>query len=295
MHFDSLSDSLTCSQDSKSTVRLWQPVQTLNKLFLVMAIESIAISLGISLQRESSMGDGGETRGLGSKVDSISSIVGISISRPLGSVDSTDRVSSIDSRSSIAIGGVVSNSGRLSITTDGNTTSNSRGGVGTIVSSISGISMTISSIAEAISTIVSISISRPLAIVSKSIAISRGISLQRESSMGDGGETRSLGSKVDSISTIVSIRISSIDSRSSIAIRGIVCNRHRLSITTDSNTTSNSRGSMGSIVSTISSIAQTVSMAISSIAIGSIEGISLSSNNGCKAGRNSESEHDSCL
>merc|ERR1719419_805024 len=98
MHFYSLSDSLTCSQDSKSTVRLWQPVQTLNKLFLIMAIESIAISLGISLQRESSMGDGGETRGLGSKVDP---------------------------RSSIAIGGIVSNSGRLSITTDGNTTSNS--------------------------------------------------------------------------------------------------------------------------------------------------------------------------
>merc|ERR1719419_313173 len=136
MHFYSLSDSLTCSQNSKSTVRLWQPVQTLNKLFLVMAIESIAISLGISLQRESSMGDGGETRGLGSKVDSISPIVGISISR---------------------------------------------GGMGSIVSSISGISMTISSIAEAISTIVSISISRPLAIVSKSIAISGGISLQRES------------------------------------------------------------------------------------------------------------------
>merc|ERR1719419_1289638 len=308
MHFDSLSDSLTCSQDSKSTVRLWQPVQTLNKLFLVMAIESIAISLGISLQRESSMGDGGETRGLGSKVDSISPIVGISISRPLGSVDSTNRVSSIDSRSSIAIGGVVSNSGRLSITTDGNTTSNSRGGMGSIVSSISGISMTISSIAEAISTIVSISISRPLAIVSKSIAISGGISLQRESSMRDGGETRSLGSKIDSISTIVSIsisrplgsvdsadRVSSIDSRSSIAIGSIVSNSHGLSITTDSNTTSNSRSSMGAIVSSISSIAQTVSMAISSIAIGSIEGISLSSNNGCKAGRNSESEHDSCL
>merc|ERR1719419_1516666 len=176
MHFDSLSDSLTCSQDSKSTVRLWQPVQTINKLFLVMAIESIAISLGISLQRESSMGDGGETRGLGSKVDSISSIVGISISRPLGSVDSTDGVSSIDSRSSIAIGGVVSNSNGLSITTDGNTTSNGRGSMGAIVSSIS-------SIAQTISTIVGISISRPLSIVSKSIAISGGISLKGESSM----------------------------------------------------------------------------------------------------------------
>merc|ERR1719419_2083132 len=214
MHFDSLSDSLTCSQDSKSTVRLWQPVQTINKLFLVMAIESIAISLGISLQRESSMGDGGETRGLGSKVDSISSIVGISISRPLGSVDSANGVSSIDPGSSIAIGGIVSNSHWLSITTDGNTTSNSRSGMGAIVSTISSIS----SIAKAIGTIVSISISRPLG-------------------------------SVDSTN-----RVSSIDPRGSIAIGGIVCHSHWLSIATDSNTTSNSRSSMGAIVSTISSI-----------------------------------------
>merc|ERR1719228_1094075 len=185
----------------------------------------------------------------------IGTIAGISISRPLGSVDSTNRVSSIDSRSSIAIGGVVSNSDRLSIATDSNTTSNSRSSMGAIVSTISSIS----SIAKAIGTIVSISISRPLG-------------------------------SVDSTN-----RVSSIDPRGSIAIGGIVYHSNWLSITTDSNTTSYSRGSMGSIVSSISSIAQTVSMAISSIAIGSIEGISLSSNNGCKAGRNSESEHDSCL
>merc|ERR1719348_1715296 len=153
--------------------------------------------------------------------------------------------------------------------------------MGTIVSTISGISMTISSIAEAISTIVSISISRPLAIVSKSISISGGISLKGESSMRDGGETRSLGSKVDSIC--------------SIAIGGVVCNSQRLSIATDSNTTSNSRGSMGAIVSSISTIAQTVSMAISTIAIGSVEGISLSTNNGCNAGSNYKSEHVSLL
>merc|ERR1711962_1694477 len=197
------------------------------------------------------MGDGGETRGLGSKVDSISSIVGISISRPLGSVDSTDGVSSIDPRSSIAIGGVVSNSHWLSITTDGNTTSNSRGGVGSIVSTIS----TISSIAKAIGTIVSISISRPLG-------------------------------SVDSTN-----RVSSIDPRGSIAIGGIVCHSHWLSIAADSNTTSYSRGSMGAIVSSIASIAK----AISSIAIGSVEGISLSGNKGCNAGHSSKSEHISIL
>merc|ERR1719260_572501 len=162
----------------------------------------------------------------------IGTIVGISISRPLGSVDSTNRVSSIDSRSSIAIGGVVSNSDRLSIATDSNTTSISRSSMGAIVSTIS----TISSIAKAIGTIVSISISRPLG-------------------------------SVDSTN-----RVSSIDPRGSIAIGGIVCHSHWLSIAADSNTTSYSRGSMGSIVSSISSIAK----AISSIAIGSVEGISLS-------------------
>merc|ERR1719153_2026382 len=88
----------------------------------------------------------------------IGTIVGISISRPLGSVDGTNRVSSIDSRSSIAIGGIVSNSDRLSITTDSNTTSNSRSSMGAIVSTIS----TISSITKTIGTIVGISISRPL-------------------------------------------------------------------------------------------------------------------------------------
>merc|ERR1712098_752256 len=146
----------------------------------------------------------------------IGTIVGISISRPLGSVDSANRVSSINSRSSISIGGIVSNSHGLSIATDSNTTSNSRSSMGAIVSAISSIS----SIAETIGTIVSISISRPLG-------------------------------SVDSTN-----RVSSIDSRSSIAIGGIVRNSHRLSIATDSNTTSNSGGSMGAIVSTISSIAK---------------------------------------
>merc|ERR1712050_625756 len=213
--------SIAKAIDTIVSISISRPLGSVDSANRVSSIDprsSIAIGGVVSNSDRLSITTDGNTTsnsrgGMGAIVSTISSIasiakaigtiVGISISRPLGSVDSTNRVSSIDSRSSIAIGGVVSNSGRLSITTDGNTTSNSRGSMGSIVSSISGISMTISSIAEAISTIVSISISRPLAIVSKSIAISGGISLQRESSMRDGGETRSLGSKVDSISTIV--------------------------------------------------------------------------------------------
>merc|ERR1712055_1253362 len=144
---------------------------------------AIAVALSLALEGESGVRDSGNSGGNGAGVSMSVAVAVERISRPLGNVHSSNRVSPVVAGGSIAIWLVGSNGGRGAVSADGN---GGRGGRGSISSSKSrgasgknsAISGTVTSVAVgtessiAIRAIVGISLSLPLGDVTSTNGIS---------------------------------------------------------------------------------------------------------------------------